>query len=825
MGRVIQFKVLYNIPTGTKRDYGTVTLQGGEKFPDSGVSEGWLKVREDAGRREETAESKELLEMLELSQAKAKAESKGLWGGTGGQPETAYELPEPQDFVDQNKGKIMDAIVEKVISGDRIIVRLLVSPSRHVQTLALIAGIRAPLTKRTDSPAEPFGTEAQHFVEERLMQRNIKIKVIGVSPQRVLICDVRHPLKGSIAAVVLEAGLARCTDHHSTLLGGDMSTLRQAEKKARQGRLGVWQEHVDSNAALGTDTEAVVSRVQTADTVFVRNKSGDEKRSSLSSIRQPKPTDPKQAPFQAEAKEFLRKKLIGKHVRVKVDGKKAASEGFEEREVVTLTLNNKNIALALVEAGYASVIRHRKDDNDRSPSYDELLAAEVTAQSEQKGMWSPKPPTTKTYVDYSESLQKAKIQASVLQRQKKIPAVVDFVKSGSRFTVLIPRENAKLTLVLSGIRAPRSARNENEKSEPFGLEAHEFAVRRCMQRDVEIDVETTDKVGGFIGALYVNRESFAKLLLEEGFASVHAYSAEQSGNANELFAAEKHAQEAHRGMWHDYDPTADGEQDTEPAMQDLSIDDHAGMNGIATNNTTPKKDYRDVIVTHIEPSTCRLKVQIIGQGTATLSTLASSFNKYHSQPVNSAPLSSLPKAGDLCSAKFSEDGQWYRARIRRNDREAKKADVVFIDYGNSETLPWSTLRPLPSQFNTNFLKPQAVDAAFSFLQFPTSAEYLADAASFLAETTLNKSVVANVNFEDKKENTLWLTLFDPEQGTKGEDNSINAEIIEEGLAMIARKLRPWEASSNKLIESMKRKETEAKEKRRGTWEYGDLTED
>lgn len=172
-------------------------------------------------------------------------------------------------------------------------------------------------------------------------------------------------------------------------------------------------------------------------------------------------------------------------------------------------------------------------------------------------MWSPKPPTTKTYQDYSETLQKAKVQCTILQRQRKIPAIVDFVKSGSRFTVLIPRENAKLTLVLSGIRAPRSARNPEEKSEPFGQEAHDFATRRCLQRDAEIDIEGTDKVGGFIGTLYINRENFAKLLLEEGFASVHLYSADQSGNAAELQAAEQRAQEAHKGRWHDYDPTAE----------------------------------------------------------------------------------------------------------------------------------------------------------------------------------------------------------------------------------------------------------------------------
>lgn len=126
-------------------------------------------------------------------------------------------------------------------------------------------------------------------------------------------------------------------------------------------------------------------------------------------------------------------------------------------------------------------------------------------------MWSPKPPATKKYQDYSSSLQKAKLQAPALQRQKRIPAIVDYVKGGSRFTVIIPRENAKLTLVLSGIRAPKSARGPENKAEPFGNEAHDFAHRRCNQRDVEIDVEATDKVGAFIGSIYINHENFAKL--------------------------------------------------------------------------------------------------------------------------------------------------------------------------------------------------------------------------------------------------------------------------------------------------------------------------
>jgi staphylococcal nuclease domain-containing protein 1 len=561
--------------------------------------------------------------------------------------------------------------------------------------------------------------------------------------------------------------------------------------------------------------EAVVSRVQSADTLYLRSKAGSERRINLSSVRQPKPTDPKQAPWVPEAKEFLRKKLIGKHVKFTIDGKRPATEGYDEREMATVTYQDKNIGLLLVENGMASVIRHRQDDTDRSPIYDDLLLAEQTAQEAQKGIWSPKPPSAKQYVDYSESLDKAKRQLSLLSRQRRVPAIVDFVKSGSRFTVLIPRENAKLTFVLSGIRAPRSARNPSEKGEPFGQEAHDFANRRTLQRDVEIDVEDCDKVGGFIGTLYVNRENFAKALLEEGLATVHAYSAEKSGNANELFAAERRAKDARKGLWHDYDPSQEEEAE-EPTSAG------APTNGDAAA-ASRRKDYRDVVVTHVDESG-KLKLQQVGTGTAALTELMSSFRNFHLNPSNNQQLPGPPKAGDWVAAKFTEDNEWYRARIRRNNREAKEAEVVYVDYGNSEVVPWSRLRPLADQFSTQSkLKPQAVDAQLSFLQLPSNPEYLADTIHFIGSEIANRQLVANVDQVDK-DGTLWVTLFDPNESKSG-DQSLNAEIVSEGLAMVPRKLKAWERSATDVLEALKKRQAQAKEERRGMWEYGDLTED
>lgn len=94
-------------------------------------------------------------------------------------------------------------------------------------------------------------------------------------------------------------------------------------------------------------------------------------------------------------------------------------------------------------------------------------------------------------------------------------------------------------LRVQGIRAPRTARNSSEKTEPCGNESLEFATRRYMQRDVEFEVDSTDKSGGFIGALYFQKtENAAIELVREGLATIHSFSAENLSWSRQLYDAE-----------------------------------------------------------------------------------------------------------------------------------------------------------------------------------------------------------------------------------------------------------------------------------------------
>lgn len=83
-------------------------LPDGPQLPDLVVSEGWAKLRDDAGRKDDSDESQAILDKLQVLEARAKADSKGLWAGSGGRVQTTYELPDAKAFAEAWKGKQLD---------------------------------------------------------------------------------------------------------------------------------------------------------------------------------------------------------------------------------------------------------------------------------------------------------------------------------------------------------------------------------------------------------------------------------------------------------------------------------------------------------------------------------------------------------------------------------------------------------------------------------------------------------------------------------------------------------------------------------------------
>ena len=256
-------------------------------------------MREETGKpRAEDAEDGEeeiLVKKLRIYESQARSASRGLWtSDDDGRIESQYESPaDPQAFLEEHKGEITEAIVERVISGDRVAVRLIFGPKTQQQLVLLLAGVRCPSSARQDAqgnktPGEQYGDEAKEFVELRLLQRSVNVELLGVSPQGQLIGNVVHAQAGNIVEFLLLQGLGRCVDFHSSLLGPYMATLRQAEKNAKDDQLRLWKSHVKKVANSANSFEAQVGRVISADTLILRNKAGTERKINLSSVRQPK---------------------------------------------------------------------------------------------------------------------------------------------------------------------------------------------------------------------------------------------------------------------------------------------------------------------------------------------------------------------------------------------------------------------------------------------------------------------------------------------------------------------------------------------------------
>ncbi|KAJ2434244.1 hypothetical protein GGF42_009256, partial [Coemansia sp. RSA 2424] len=185
-----------------------------------------------------------------------------------------------------------------------------------------------------------------------------------------------------------------------------------------------------------------------------------------------------------------------------------------------------------------------------------------------------------------------------------------------------------------------------------------------------------------------------------------------------------------------------------------------------------------------------------------------------------------PKAGQLVAACYSVGDEWHRARIVRPMPGKREYEVVYVDFGNSETVSVDRLRPLSQKFSA--LAPQAHEAQLAFVRMPSAEfapDYAADALAELRARVEGRQLVANVEARPSSgTGPLHLTLYDPELGRPLIEKSVNGLLASAGFAVAdPRSLaslhnQPAAAKIDALV-------AEARKLHRGMWEYGDVTAD
>jgi staphylococcal nuclease domain-containing protein 1 len=803
VGKQVKFWVLYK--SNTNREFGDISSPIFQSLIEYVLSKGAAKLRDNVSSSFGNEEDD--IEKLSKVQKEAELNKIGLW-------DPNYRKIELIDRPSNLDSTPVDAIVEKVLSGDRLLVRILVGSHKHSVIPVLIAGVKTPRSSSNDEPAEEYGDEAKEFVESKLLMRSIQVSLLGESLSGVLVANIIHP-NGNIAEKLLEEGFAEVCDWQSSIVGAKtMGTLRKHEKQAREAGKNLWKKHAssliassDSNGSklsIGSRNGATVGKIISADTILLRFKDDTEATVQLISLRAPRPSDPATSAFVNDAREYVRHKLIGKHVDVVVEGIREGNEQFDERPLVTIrTSDGKNINEDIVANGFASVIRHRR--GDPKPDYwDGLIETESLAIKAKRGIHG-KAPATGALVDASENAMRAKPYLFTFQNRTKIAAVVEHVISGTRFRVVIPKEGVKLVLVLGGLANPAN------RDDTFARKALELATKKFYQRDVNIEIYGADKVGGFIGNISLpgSNVPFQVSLLKEGLVKTHDRSVSDTKHEAQLREAEQEAKEKKLGVWENYDPSADESVDTlTEKIENLKIE----------------REYFDAKVCEILPDGL-IALHILDPEEAKLKAFMA---KYHSVS-SSFPAVSSVKRNDIISAKLKDNGKYYRARVLDFDRAERKVKVQHLDYGTIDTVLLSDVRSLPGEFSISSYKPQAHIAQLSLINLPPKSQedYLKEAIYYLEDTLLDKQVVACVTFRNPAPGVEFdVELYDPEMIAKDATRSLNKDMVSEGWGLVKKKnLKTFEKLLNKEQNELLSLENEAKSSHIGCWEYGDVEGD
>uniref|UniRef100_A0A671Z472 Staphylococcal nuclease domain-containing protein 1 n=1 Tax=Sparus aurata TaxID=8175 RepID=A0A671Z472_SPAAU len=773
IGKEVCFTV--EIKTALGREYGMVYLgkdTTGENIADSLVNEGLATVRRE-GIRGNNPDQARLCELED----QAKASKKGMWsegGGTHTIRDMKYTIENPRNFV--------DSLHQKPINADG-----------------------------TESP-EPFAAEAKFFTESRLLQRDVQI-ILESCPNQIILGTILHP-NGNITELLLKEGFARCVDWSMAVYTQGAEKLRAAERSAKERKVRIWKDYVAPTANLDQKDRQFVAKVMqvvNADAMVVKLNSGEYKTIHLSSIRPPriegenKDKDKRfrplyDIPYMFEAREFLRKKLIGKKVNVTVDYIRAATgpgestPAFSERTCATVTIGGINIAEALVSKGLATVIRYRQDDDQRSSHYDELLAAEARAIKNGKGLHSKKEVPIHRVADISGETQKAKQFLPFLQRAGRSEAVVEYVFSGSRLKLYMPKETCLITFLLAGIECPRSSRNMPggmQVAEPFSDEAMLFTKELVLQREVEVEVESMDKAGNFIGWLHIEGLNLSVALVENALSKVH-FTAERSAYYKTLVSAEEGCRQRKEKVWANYEE--------KPVEEVVHV----------TEEKERVANYRAVYVTEI-CDTLHFYTQDVETGGQLESLMETMRAEIASQPPVEG--SYAPRRGDYCIAKFA-DGEWYRARVEKVESPAK-VHVFYIDYGNREVVPSTRLAAIPPAFSTRNLPAQATEYAFAFIQIPQDEDARADVVDCIVKDIQNTQCLLNVEYQGPTCPLVTIQFGD----TK---DDVGLGLVKEGLVMVdVRK----EKHLQKMVTEYLNSQESAKSARLNIWRYGDFRAD
>jgi staphylococcal nuclease domain-containing protein 1 len=726
------------------------------------------------------------------------------------------------------QGKVK-CVIEYVFDGSRFRCQV-VDPNlgdlQYASFTLLLAGVSAPRLGNTradpPTPSEEYAEEARQFVELRMLQRELEISMHGTDKSGVSAVGTIHHPAGNIAVELLKNGLAKMSDWSVRLMSpGDVPALRFAENNAKRTNTGIWHSYATPRLVGASEILGTVIEVQTGDTVTILPNGmlyDSEDRLikiSLASIRAPRVGNERAGradePYSHECKERLRILTVGKPVKVQVNYEREIPFGDtpERRRFGTISTKNKqDVGEVLVAEGLAVTQRHR-DDDETSPRYDELRAAEAVAKAAKKGVHSEAEYKAGTINDLTVPT-KAKAYSGSLMRSGNLKAVVEYCFNGSRFKMLIPSENCHVMFAPDNIRCPQPSPNPGAKqqtrpAEPFGDASKRHARLTVLQRTVEINCTGVTNGGVITGSMFVTqggaKTDYSLELVGAGLATVDQRKIDYGEAPKQLVDAQASALTNKTGIWSLDRPTE--------VTQVKSAQKH-------------KDQVASIRVSEIVSGSHYFYTLVNDEAAKVMTESMQLFTKNNG--TGGAPCD--VKVGKVVAALF-DDGtgqRWYRAKIVERKAGAK-VTVLFLDYGNVATVPIAThLRPLDPTLGADRIPPVAKEAVLALtLTRPVSEDEGTEAGRMFQGLCWGKDLTVRIHGTD--DNGKVATAILTETG-----ETVNEKLVSAGLARVAKDTDVVGMTGRmvdgtavlKLAADLNVAQEVARKTRSGMWRYGDI---
>lgn len=833
IGQMVKFSIEYAWPN-LQQVAGNIWLDSETPGKDAGIAElglaaGWFRIADN--NYNPPAEWKDLELEAKNRDLGCNSEAGRLVRDLNWDTET---IKESQQMVAKHKGKKLKAQVEFVLSASTLKIYL-------AETCTYIVVQLTGLVTASKEESKELNAQAKFFVESRLLHRDVEVTLdhADEKEKRPINATILHP-KGNISEMLLAEGFGRCSDWTIKYYPHDIAKLRNAQNKAKSQRKRIWKDYkAPTEGMKDTSFNAVVKMIRTTDTIIVQNSETKvEQQLTLASTRALNKTDFGEAwagkiaklekekatqkipfspvtdiPVNFEAKEFMRKKLIGKKVRVNIDYKQEArtvdmpdgrKQAFPARVCATIHLGDINIAEAMISRGYLKLITHGMNDDNRSSEYDILSCADLKAKEASRGYHNKNVQLPKIH-DIN-SKEKAGPFLSSFQRSGQVVAIVDYVFSANRLKCYVPKDNINIMVILAGIEAPRQGKmvqGKREAGEPFAAEAAAFTSNLILQQEVTLKVEGMDKYGSLIAyAMTAKQDNISVMLCEEGFAKIH-FSADRSSYRDNLADAEERAKQARKNLWKDWSPEDDEEDDAGYVEAEGQAQvKQKGFNGCISDINVPSEENTHIVVS-VQKETAQAQIEKI----------QNELNAYltENKPVAGA---FQPRRGNVIAAKW-DDGLWYRARVEKI--EAGQISVSFCDFGNCDKFTLlSRVAPLPVTLDLSSIPVQANQYQLAFVEYPKSSDWAGLVNDALNHALMNQLV--QIDHVYNKFGAPQVTLLD-----QNGDNIIKT-LIADGECMVADDRRCPDMAKS-VLAAFKAAEKDAMRAHKAIWRYGDMRED